>query len=161
MFLAELASELLLFTATPPYAGARTLTRTHFLDSAFSPERSLGCNPAHLAGGLSLLAFSRARAHTRARGLPWCVSQWRTSSLCHLRPGSPVRHPPDTVRCSRLERGALSDTKSAFVTPAALSPLPELAHVDTPHTECPLLHAWSFPSTQATKYAWEHHSARP
>lgn len=44
-FLAELASELLLFTATPPHAGTRTLSRTHFLDSAFSPER-FGVQPS-------------------------------------------------------------------------------------------------------------------
>lgn len=37
----------MLFTATPPHAGARALARTHFRDSPFSPESGSGCSPVH------------------------------------------------------------------------------------------------------------------
>lgn len=50
----------------PARGRAHTLTRTHFLDSAFSLESGLGCRPAHLAGGLSLSARPSARTQTRA-----------------------------------------------------------------------------------------------
>lgn len=132
-FLAELASGLLLFTATPPARG-RAHTHAHSVSGlgAVSPESDLGCSPAHLASGLSLPAVS-GRVPRPAPGPPWGVSLWRTPSLCHLRPGSPVRHSPDTARRSGLERAAHSDTKSAFVTPSVPPPLPERAHVDAPH----------------------------
>lgn len=62
-------------------AHSRALTRAHFQESG------LGCNPAHLSGGLSRPACPSARTHEHARRPPWCVSP----SLRHLRPGPSVR----------------------------------------------------------------------
>ena len=68
-FLAQLAGGLLLFTATPPHAGARTLTRTHLEDSAFPPSESgLGSGPTQFAGGLSVSASPSARTHEQRAG---------------------------------------------------------------------------------------------
>ena len=65
-FLAELASGLLLFAATPPRAGTRTLTRTQFLDSAFSPESGLGAaQRTSRVSSPPLRIRARARAHTQ------------------------------------------------------------------------------------------------
>lgn len=156
----ERAAGSLPFTATPPHAGARTLTRAHFLDSAFAPESGLGFSPAHLAGRL----FLSARPSACARGPPSCVSLWRTPSLCHLRPGSPVRHTPDTH--SSLLRAGARHTPQTQSPPLSLlrRPLPSPSvHTWTHHTHRvpAFLHARSFPSTQATKCAWEHHCACP
>lgn len=128
----------MLFTATPPHASTRTLTRTHFLDWALSRESDLGCSPAHPAGGLSLVASPSSRTHRLARGLPWRVSRWRTPSLCHLGPGFPVRH---ARHCSLPRAGARRTLRHkvrlchAFCAPSP----PERAHVDTTHTQRPPL----------------------
>lgn len=67
-FLAQLAGGLLLFTATPPHAGARALTRTHLEDSAFAPESGLGSGPTQFARGLSVSVSPSARTHERRAG---------------------------------------------------------------------------------------------
>ena len=135
-FLAQLAGGLLLFTATPPHAGARTLTRTHLEDSAFAPESGLGSGPTQPEGCWSPRV--PAHAHTsNARGPPWCASLGRTPSLCHLRPGSPGRRARAASSLLRTRaRGTLRRKVDVFVTPSAPPALSELAHVDTTHTEC-------------------------
>lgn len=158
-FVPEPAGGLLLFAATPPHAGARTLTRAHFLDSAFSPESGLGFSPAHLAGR----HFLPARPSACARGPPRRVSLRRTPGLCHLRPGSPGGHAPD-AHSSLLRAGArhTPQTQSPPLSPLR-RPLPAPSvHTWTHSTPCArLLHARSFPSTQATKRAWERHWGCP
>lgn len=85
-FLALPACGLLLLTATPPHAGARTLTRTHFLGSAFSGASGVGVQPC-----APPTASPRERAYRHAWGY-LDASPWGTPSLCHLHPGPPVRH---------------------------------------------------------------------
>lgn len=103
-FVPEPAGGLLLFAATPPHAGARTLTRAHFLDSAFSPESGLGFSPAHLAGR----HFLPARPSACARGplgASLCGGHLAFVTFVLALPGDTRR--THTVPCSVLERGTL------------------------------------------------------
>lgn len=121
----------------PPHPGARTLTRTHFPDSAFPPENSLGCSPAHLAGGLSLPSCPGARTHSDARGHLGATLRARHLAFA---PSSWLSREAHTaaVGYSGLERSAYSDTKSVFVMISAPPPSPSL-HTWTYHTRCPPL----------------------
>lgn len=159
-FLAELASGVVAVYCHAPARG-RAHTRAHSVSGLrFLSRERFGVQP-RAPRGQALSPHVSARAHRHARRPLWCLSRWWTPSLCYLRPGFPVRRSPDTVRFSRLEREASSDTKSALVTPSVPPPLPELAHVDTHTPSVCLLHARSFPNTRATKCAWEHHCAHP
>ena len=162
-FLAQLAGGLLLFTATPPHAGARTLTRTHLEGSAFAPESGLGSGPKQLAGGLLVSASPSARTHSASP---------RATRGGHL--GEPLwgghlafvtfvlAFPGDArglVRRPGLQRGAHSGAKSMSLS-RLLRPLPYPSlHTWTQHTPS-VLHARSFLRTWVTYCTWELHPAR-
>lgn len=140
-------------TATPPARG-RAHTRAHSVSGlgAFSPASDLGCSRAHLASVLPLPAVP-ARVPRHVLGPPRGVSPWWTPSLCHLRPGSPVRHSPDTARRTLRRRVRL------FTPLPPPLPSPRL-HTWTHRTERPPPACAVLPQPWATKCAWEHHCAR-
>lgn len=141
-------------TATPPQAGARTLTRTHFLGSAFAGASGVGVQPC-----APPTASSRERAYGHARGYLG-ASPWGTPSLCHLRPGPPVRHTSGTVRWERAGARRTLKAESVFVTPSAPPPLPNL-HTWTHRTPrfafC--THGASLGPPPVTKRTWDRHQA--
>lgn len=139
----------MLFTATPPHAGARTHSRALTFWTRLSLWKAVWGAAQHTSRAGSPSPHVPVRARRHARGPPWCVSPWRTPSLCHLGPGSPVRHTRATVRCSGLERDPHADTKSVCVTLSVPPPLPDFAHVDTHTQSVRLLHVRSFPGTRS------------